>query len=149
MTWLLPLFPGTPQTGPIYNRLEHLMPPPFPLLLPIPALGLDLVNQRFFWIGGRFKTWGHALASGLMFCGLFITTQWVFSDFLLSDDAANWFFAGGGEHWPFFLKISPVARRTFWNEDLNWNGFLIALGLSIAATRIGLWLGAWMRKLKR
>jgi hypothetical protein len=149
MTWLLPLFPGTPQTGPIYNRLEHLMPPPFPLLLPIPALGLDLVNQRFFWIGGRFKTWTHAFAGGLMFCGLFITAQWVFSDFLLSEDATNWFFAGGGEHWPFFLKISPVARRTFWNEDLTLNGFLIALGLSIAATRIGLWLGAWMRKLKR
>jgi hypothetical protein len=149
MTWLLPLFPGTPQTGPIYNRLEHLMPPPFPLLLPAPALGLDLLNNKFSWLGGRFKTWAQAVAGGLVFCSLFIATQWCFSDFLLSEDSANWFFAGGGEHWPFFLKLTPAARRAFWQEDLDWAGLLIALALAVAATRIGLWLGAWMRRLKR
>ena len=36
--WLLPLFPAKPQVAPIYNPLDHLMPPPFPLLLIVPAL---------------------------------------------------------------------------------------------------------------
>jgi hypothetical protein len=46
MIWLLPLFPGCPLTAPIHNPTDHMMPPPFPLLLVLPALALDLVMRR-------------------------------------------------------------------------------------------------------
>ena len=42
---------------------------------------------------------------------LFMGAQWFFAEFLLTDMADNRFFAGGGQHWPFFLKIAPQARQ--------------------------------------
>src|SRR5207244_7238668 len=36
MMWILQLFPATPQLGPIYNPVDHMQPPTFPLLLIAP-----------------------------------------------------------------------------------------------------------------
>jgi hypothetical protein len=149
MVWLLPLIPARPLTGPIYNPLDHLMPPPFPLLLVVPALGMDLLLKKIRWPERRGADWLQAGALGLMFFLIFLITQWVFAGFLLSPAADHWFFAGGGKHWPFFLKISPAARVAFWEtgaDVMNGAGALRALGLALIAVRLGLWLGAWMKR---
>src|SRR3989454_11708849 len=41
MLWLLPLFPATPKLAPVYRPLTHMVPPPFPLLLAVPAIAVD------------------------------------------------------------------------------------------------------------
>ena len=150
--WVLPLFPARPQVAPIYNPLDHLMPPPFPLLLIFPAMGLDRVLRHFSWPAGRAQPWLQSVAAGLVFFLLFFMTQWVFAEFLLSDSADNWFFSGGGKHWPFFLKISPSARTVFWEsrpDEMNLANVLITAGLAMFSARLGLWLGAWMTRVRR
>ncbi len=152
MVWLLPLVPAQPQAGPIYNQLDHLMPPPFPLLLIVPALAMDWLMRKFRWPEWRGVSWWQAGALGFAFFFCFLFAQWCFAEFLLQPSADSWFFAGGGKHWPFFLKISPPARVIFWDaapDNLTASRALAALGFSIIAARIGLWLGAWMAKVKR
>jgi hypothetical protein len=149
MVWLLPLQSARPLTGPIYNPLDHLMPPPFPLLLIVPALAIDLLMRKFRWPEWRGVSWLQAGALGVAFFFLFLIAQWAFAGFLLSPAADNWFFAGGGRHWPFFLKISPPARVSFWESGpdvMTGANALQALGLSMLAARLGLWLGAWMKR---
>jgi hypothetical protein len=149
MVWLLPLVSARPLTGPVYNPLDHLMPPPFPLLLVVPALGMDLLLKKIRWPERRGVDWLQAGALGLFFFLSFLIAQWIFSGFLLSPAADHWFFAGGGKHWPFFLKISPPARTAFWEtgaDVMNGANALRALVLALIATRVGLWLGAWMKR---
>jgi hypothetical protein len=152
MVWLLPLFPAKPLVAPIYNLLDHLMPPPFPLLLVVPAMGLDVLLRRFPWPAHRLRPWFRACAAGLAFFVLFIAVQWMFADFLLGNLADHWFFAGGGRHWPFFLKIDPLARVTFWEtgqDAMTFTRTINAAGLAVLAARTGLWAGAWMARLRR
>ena len=144
MVWLLPLFPAKPQVPPIYNPLDHLMPPPFPLLLIAPAVMVDLLLRRAPPKILRDRPWFQAVAAGLVFFLVFFPVQWVFADFLLSEDADNWFFAGGGKHWPFFLKIDSQSRVVFWNfqrDQMNFTNALISAALAIMAARIGLSTG--------
>jgi len=150
MVWVLPLFPAKPQAAPIYNPLNHLMPPPFPLLLVVPAVALDALLRKVKWPTHRARTWLQAGATGLVFLIVFMGTQWLFAEFLLTDLADNWFFAGGGRHWPFFLKIDPLARVAFWEtHEMNLANALGALGLAMLAARLGLWMGAWMTRVRR
>jgi len=154
MAWILPLFPGQPRLGPIYNPINHFVPLPFPLLLVVPAIGIDLLRN---WIGhgrGWLRDWLIVVLAGATFLALFLMTQWFFSSFLISPAAENWFFAtnrhwGYGEHlgnwrYKFWSETSPQ-----WNLPLTMRGLLIALLLAIAASRIGLWLGNWMAKVRR
>ena len=83
---------------------------------------------------------------------LFIAGQWLFAEFLLTDQADNWFFAGGGRHWPFFLKISAGAQRDFWimaDKEMNLSNILTCAALSIGAVALGVWIGHWMQRLRR
>ena len=154
MAWVLPLFPGHPRLGPIRNPVTHFVPLPFPLLLVVPAVGIDLLRA---WIGhgrGWWRDWLLVILAGSVFFGLFLLTQWFFSAFLISRSAENWFFATdrhwgyregpGAWHWQFWSEISPER-----NQPLTLKRALIALLLSIAASRVGLWLGNWMAKLRR
>ena len=152
MIWLLPLFPAKPQAAPIYNPLDHLMPPPFPLLLIVPAVALDVLFRKVKWPTHRARTWFQAGVAGLLFLVIFMGTQWLFAEFLLTDLADNWFFAGGGRHWPFFLKIDSLARVTFWEtrpNEMNLLSALGAAGLAMLAAGVGLWTGAWMKRVRR
>src|SRR5690606_25508842 len=45
MLWILPLFPGTPRLGPIYNPVTHFVPLAFPLLLVAPAIAMDQIGR--------------------------------------------------------------------------------------------------------
>jgi hypothetical protein len=149
--WLLPLVPGRPEVGPIYNSLTHLMPPPFPLLLIVPALAMDGLMHRVRWPAWRGVSWLQMAVLGVAFFITFLFTQWIFAEFLLTPAADNRFFAGGGRHWPFFLKINPPARVGFWEgpDQMNGNNVLVALGLSLIAVRLGLWLGGAMARMRR
>ena len=151
MVWLLPLFPGRPLTSPIHNPMDHLMPPRFPLLLVAPAMAIDLVRRSAGWARSWKSEIGLALAAGLVFVAAFLPAQWWFAAFLLSPAADNGFFAGGGRHWPFFLKIDD-ARVMFWrggDDALTWPAlaavFLLAAGSAFVGQYAGKFLRAWRR----
>jgi len=38
MLWILPLFPAQPKLGPVYQKITHMVPLPFPILLVVAAL---------------------------------------------------------------------------------------------------------------
>ncbi len=149
LVWLLPLLSGSPQVAPIYHPRDHLLPPPFPPLLFLPALALDALLRVFPSRQSSPSGWGQAVEAGLVFFAVFLAVQWPFSRFLLSPGADHWFFAGGGRHWPFFLRIDPSAETAFWKmqgDELTLQSTFIAAGLAILATRCGLWIGAWMQR---
>ena len=152
MVWLLPLVPGSPQVAPIYHPRDHLLPPPFPLLLIVPALALDVLLRVFPKKAARTPGWGQATEAGLAFLAVFLAAQWPFAQFLLSPGADHWFFAGGGRQWPFFLRIAPGAETAFWTtpgDALNLPRTLLAAGLAVLSARLGLWLGAWLQRVQR
>lgn len=154
MAWILPLFPGQPRLGPIRNPVTHFVPLPFPLLLIVPALGIDLVRA---WIGhqrGWVRDWLIVILAGCVFFSLFLLTQWFFSAFLIGPHAQNWFFAGD-RHWG-YREGPGVWHNQFWSQTnpeqdppLTLKSAGVALALSIAASRLGLWLGNWMSKVRR
>jgi hypothetical protein len=150
--WILPLIPGSPQAGPVYNPRDHLLPPPFPLLLVVPALAVDALLQLLPGRARQGERWAQSLETGVAFAALFTVTQWVFAAFLLSPAADGWLFAGGGRHWPFFLRIEPSARTEFWHglyPELGTLTSALAAALAVASARAGLWLGAGLRAVQR
>lgn len=151
LVWILPLFPAQPLMAPIHNPMEHLLPPPFPLLLVGPALALDLISMRLdSWRTG-WRRLTHVVLLGVAFVSVFIPTQWFFAEFLLSAAADNWFFAGGGRHWPFFIKID-AARTMFWDAKSNpvtGTTILLAGGLAMGSAGVGYGVGGWLNRLRR
>jgi hypothetical protein len=168
MVWILPLFEGHPKLAPVYNPLDHMVPPAFPLLLIVPAVGIDLLMRLYkrlpapvlaanssrwkrFLKSGFLRDTLFAVVLGAAFMGIFMATQWNFSKFLISPAADNWFFAGG-HFFPYYSGSSQVWRHRFWELDVNpvtvrtW--FLATCGAFITA-RIGLGLGKWMSKVQR
>jgi len=147
--WVLPLFPGQPMLAPIYNPVTHMVPPPFPMLLMLPALAIDGAMLLF----GRGRSWWRdaltVLVGGTLFAVIFGVVQWHFSKFLLSPTAKNWFFVGGS-HWPY--NSDPKWFHTFWNETgdpVNLRAMAWALGLALLSSALGLALGTWMSRVKR
>jgi hypothetical protein len=146
MVWILPLFPAQPMLGPIDNPVDHMVPPLFPLLLVVPAFAVDLILDR------RGKQGGWRLAPGLAlaFVALFFVTQWLFSGFLLSPASRNWFFAGDMQ-WSYGDELGAY-RYELWQLDedpVTPAGIGIALVLAAVSTRIGLWWGSWMSRVRR
>jgi hypothetical protein len=154
MIWILPLFPGQPRLGPIYNRVNHFVPLPFPVLLVVPALGIDLFRS---WVGhgrGLLRDWIIVIGSAVIFLSLFLVTQWHFSQFMLSSGADNWFFAGD-RHWGYTESMGEWRKR-FWSETsagseppLSSKSLCISLLLAVISARIGLSFGNWMAKVRR
>ena len=154
MLWVLPLFPGEPGLGPVYRRIDHFVPLPFPLLLVVPALGLDLLRGGMRPGRGGWRDWMFCVAAGFVFMALFGLAQWHFSEFLLSPGARNGFF-GADRHWGYtdragdyqFRFWTDVARRR--NPPATWTTFLLASGVAMVTCRFGLWLGNGMARVRR
>jgi hypothetical protein len=148
--WVLPLFPGQPMLAPIYNPVTHMVPPPFPMLLVVPALAIDGAMLVF----GRGRGWWRdaltVFVGGVGFAALFGVTQWNISKFLLTPAAHNWFFVGN-RYWPFDTP-QKEWRLEFWRLDtdpVNLKAMLWAVGLALVSSALGLALGNWMAKVKR
>jgi len=141
--WILPLFPATPAGEPVHEPVTHLLPPRFPLLLVLPALAFDVARP---WLI-RAGAWA-PLAFGVLFLISFVPAQWGFAGFLLSPASDNWIFAGGGEHWPFYVEIG-AERRLFWGQEqspLNAGALVVATGLAVASAAAGWLAGRWLRR---
>jgi hypothetical protein len=143
--WVLPLFPAEPKLGPVYYPTKQFVPPPFPPLILVPAVALDLLWQR----AAKWNKWLLGAVSGLVFLGLLAAVQWPFAGFLMSPASRNWFF---GTH--IFGYYTHPQSYLFRNEFLPtepdfWRGMAIAAGLAMLSARLGLGWGDWMRKIRR
>ncbi len=148
--WILPLFPAEPKLGPVYFPTTYLVPAGFPLLVLIPAVGLDLFWQRF----EKRSLWLQALGGGLVFFGVFLAVQWPFANFLMSDGAKNWFF--GSNHFGFSVHPNSYQRRGLFairDAEVTMAGFGLVMGqaalVSVLTSRVGLGFGNWMRTVQR
>jgi len=155
LIWILPLFPAQPMLAPIYNPVTHMVPPPFPVWLVVPAVVIDLLLR---WERRSASSadapwqrdWMLALALGVAFLGLVLAVQWHFSAFMLSPASDNWFFAGH-RHWPYSSNLGPWMND-FWRLDrdpVTARGLVGALLLACGACRVGLMFGNWMLKVRR
>jgi len=164
MLWILELFPAQSKLAPVFNPATHMVPPPFPLLLVVPALVIDVMVRRL----GRGRDWLLAGVAGLVFVVVMLGVHWFWAEFMLSPAARNGVF--GADRWDYSARLGPW-RYQYWNLDgggsgtFKWgragnvvdafNAALFARGLGIAAliamvsSRLGLWLGTWMSELKR
>ena len=152
MILALPLFPAHPKLSPIYMPVDHMVPPAFPLLLFVPAVVFDLIEYR----AGKFAKkpwwldWLQAIVLGGLFLVIMYAVQWHFSAFLLSDAADNRFFARNG-HWPYFANPGDWKNQ-FWTGDVDpvTTGRLLRAALvAMVSTRLGLWAGNYLLRLKR
>ena len=146
--WLLPLVPAEPKLGPVYQKITHLVPPDFPLLLIVSAVVFDLVRRRI----GNWGRWAQAGALGAAFFASFLAVQWPFANFLMSPAANNWVFVT--HNYPYLVpSTSPWVRNVFVPTELTVAGFCItlalALGVAVLMTRVGIGWGDWMRRVKR
>jgi hypothetical protein len=145
MSWVLQLFPATPKLAPVFNPVTHMVAPPFPLLLVIPAAVVDVLMRRV----GRNHDWTLSILVGIGFLAGFFVAQWFFTEFLLTPHARNFFF--GVDQWDYSSRLGPWRYR-FWNiqaDPVTARGLAIAAGLAVASTRLGLWCGNWMTRVKR
>ncbi|MEP6905771.1 MAG: hypothetical protein ABI875_06775 [Gemmatimonadales bacterium] len=150
--WVTQLFPAQAKLAPIYNPVTHMVPPPFPLLLVFPALAIDLLMRRL----GQGRDWMLALAIGGSFVAVMLAVHWFWADFLISPAARNIFF--GADQWDYSSRLGPW-RYQFWNLDRdaagNFSLSLLAQGIAIAvvfgvvSSRVGLWWGRGLARIKR
>lgn len=148
MLWIFPLFPATPKLGPVYQRITHMVPMEFPLLVIVPALLLDLIEPR---IAG-WKKWSQAAAFGVIFLAAFLAAQWPFSIFLVSAASSNWFF--GTRYFAYFASPSGFdVRHLFVPIDYAafafWMIMAEAVLFAILSSRLGAAAGDWVRAIRR
>jgi len=153
MGWILPLFPARPLLAPIYNPVDHMVPPAFPLVLVAPALLVDLLCRH----APRGEGWRRraseallAVATGAGFLGVFLAVQWHFSEFLIGPSADNRLFFGGR----FFSYMSPPGdwMQRYWGltrDPVTMVSLAAALLLAILSAWIGLVCGGWLSRVKR
>jgi hypothetical protein len=146
--WILPLFHAEPKLGPVYHHVTSFIPPPFPLLIVVPALALDLLRPSL----RGWNRWRRSAAFGAVFLGTFVAVQWPFANFLQSPAARNWFF--GTQYFPFFVPLTDNwVRYVFAQVEKSPSEFWLKMGLTLAiailSSRAGLGLGGWMRRVRR
>ncbi len=145
LMWTLQLFPATAKLAPIYNPITHMVPPPFPLLLIVPAFAIDLLMRI---LGNR--DWLLALCVGAAFVGLMLAAHWWWADFLLSPTARNFVFAA--DRWDYYIRPGDW-RYQYWDAEssptLFWQRIAIALGTAIVSSRVGLWIGSGLARVQR
>jgi hypothetical protein len=144
MSWILPLFAARPLLGPIFNPVDHMVPPPFPMLLVVPAFAVDVLMHRI-----RERDWRLAAAIGVMFVWILFDVEWWFAEFMLSPYSRNAFFAA--QRWGYNIRQTGGLLE-FWGQTTN----PVTLGSMVAATLIGIFSsrlalgwGNWMRRVVR
>jgi hypothetical protein len=146
--WILPLFAATPKLGPVYQQVTHFVPPEFPVLLVVPAIGLD-------WLWARTATWNawlQAVVSGIVFVVLIVAAEWPFATFLMSPYSRNWVF--GTTYFDYNTHPnSHYVRNLFVQLEKTpgqfWMEMAYAVIAAILTTRLGIAWGNWMRRIRR
>ncbi|HEX4560356.1 MAG TPA: hypothetical protein VH113_00875 [Gemmatimonadales bacterium] len=149
MVWVLPLFPATARLAPIYRPVTSMVPPPFPILLVVPAFAVDLILRKTG--SGKGRDWLAALGTGLAFVAVLLVVQWEISRYLVSPASENAFF--GASRWN-YNSLPGRWQYQFWNVDPGENPLtaarlVIAVLLAMLSARIGLWWGNWMARVRR
>ena len=147
LMWVIQLFPATPKLGPIYQPITHMVAMSFPVLVVVPAIGVDLVMQRV-----RVRPIIQAALLSVVFFGLFIAVQWPFASFLLTPWARNGFF--NADNFVYWMSPAGVewSHRFIEREPGEMAlpaQFGIALVLGALSSYVGLWFGTWMAKVRR
>jgi hypothetical protein len=154
MGQILPHVSAVPRLAPIWNPRTYLWPPYFPVMLVIPAFGMDLVRRRF----STANAWVLSLALGATFVVLLWAAQWPMAAYMVHGDSQNWLMHG--HEWPYSTRPGPWQHR-FWATERSSQGMddpailSIVPGLAVAtlagtiASRIGLAWGEWMSRVKR
>jgi hypothetical protein len=147
-TWSFQLVPAEPKLGPVYQKVTHLVPPEFPLLLLVPAIVFDLVRLRI----SSWKPWTQAVALGTCFFASFFAVQWPFADFLMSPASRNWFFSTS--NYPYFIPSNSKWVRNIYasteNSPTQFAGRMaMALIVAVVMTRLGTKWGDWMSRIRR
>jgi len=148
MVWILPLFPAEPLLGPVLNPITHFQSFNFPLLLIVPAVGIDLATQRF----ANKNAWLRSLIYAAVFLFSLFLVQYPFGDFLMSEWSRNWFF--GTESWYFGSNPDHPYRYAYapWMETTGLDmlkGLAIALGVAFLSSRLSIRWGRWMQRILR
>jgi hypothetical protein len=148
MLWILPLFPATPKLGPVYQPITHMVPLPFPILLIVPAIVLDLTLPKV----SKTSPWAQAAFAGGVYLVLLVVIQWPFASFLMSPAARNWFF--NPANYPYFASPeSHSVRYVFMETDKSAMQFWTNMGLALLSSAFFMWLGivlgGWLSRLKR
>ena len=144
--WILQLVPGEPMLAPILRPVERMVPPPFPLLLIVPALVIDLVLHRIPAESGRARQVFTAVGAGVLAMLALGVVQWPFAEFLLSESARNYVF--GGDLWDY--NVPPGSfQYEFWGPPMTVAAGGWAALLAIVSSTIGLLWGNWMTRVRR
>jgi hypothetical protein len=145
MLWILPLFPATPKLAPVYRPLTHMVPPPFPLLLVVPAVVLDVVMRRM----GTNRDWLLAPLVGVGFLAVLFVTQWFATWYLISPGSENFFF--GAQRWN-YDSLPGSFEHQFWNirnDPLTVGKLAFAALLATVSARLGLSWGNGLAQVQR
>ena len=158
LNWVLVLIPAEPRLAPIYNRVTHLVPPGFPVLIVLPALVIDTLLRR-----GPRGDWRLSGLLGPAFVLALFVVQWPFASFLLSLEQPNHLFGTG--YWDYNIRIGSWTTQFIDVPGYQWvrgvgpvgkldvlalaRGLLVASIFGMAASRVGLWWGNWMAKVQR
>lgn len=145
--WILPFFPASPELGPVYSPVTHMVPPDFPLLLIAPAIAIDLLLQRSH---PSRAPWKLGFQLGAVFMILMLIVQWPFASFLMSDASRNPIFVT--DNFRYNLPSSTYTARGEFFYEPAWYA-AVAIGASFLVATVsalgGLALGQWARKLRR
>lgn len=152
MSWILQAFPATPKLAPIFNPVTHMIPPSFPLLIIVPAFAVDVLMKR----SGIRNDWKLAAAIGVTWVALMLLVHWFWAEFLLSPAARNYFI--GADQWSYTDTLGDWRYR-YWTLDVDsagkWSASLflkrlaIAVAVAMIASRISLFFGNGMTRVKR
>ena len=149
MLWLFPFFPATPKLGPVYQKITHMVPMEFPLLIIVPALLLDALGPKLL----AWNKWPQAaLAGPALPAGLPRRPMALCRVSWSPPASANWFF--GTKYFAYFASPNGYdVRHLFVPADGTAAGFwIVMLEAAVAAilsTRLGLAWGGWVRKIRR
>jgi hypothetical protein len=146
--WILQLVPAEPKLGPVYQKITHLVPPDFPLLLIVPAIVFDLLRRLI----ANWNRFAQAVVLGAACLASFFAVQWPFASFLMSPASRNWFFATNNA--PYFIPPSSHWANFAWlPTESTGTQFVIvmcyALVAAVLTIALGFAWGNWMRHLRR
>ncbi len=142
---ILPLFPAEPKLGPVFYPVTHMVPSNFPILVLVPAILLDLLYRRI----RNARPAVLALATGVVFIAGLVAVEWPFASFLMTKWAANRFF--GTIYFDFSTRIQDTAQ-VFASPESGLHlaaGLLQATAVASFGAWVGVYLGRWMRSVRR